>query len=124
MRKLGCGKCGWDSGTFVSLFITHVLGITVKNEILSIDLINSFSCRWNHVKIGDVYFKIENDDKYLTLPNLKESIQDVMVKVKENYRSKCDKRILDNQDYFIKSLKPKSLIIINKMRFSTEIVKK
>lgn len=51
VRNLGCGKCGWASGMFISLMITQLLGVSRENNMISVHpTIDGFS--WENIPMG------------------------------------------------------------------------
>lgn len=68
-RDIGCGKCGWASGTFISLFITQFLGIQVKNNTLLIKPLFSFNFSWHKLHIGNIIVNISCQDNEVRVTN-------------------------------------------------------
>ena len=69
-RDIGCGKCGWASGTFVSLFVTQFLGIQVKNNTLNIRPLSHFNYCWENAHIGNITTNISCHDNEIIVTNL------------------------------------------------------
>lgn len=73
VRNFGCGKCGWASGIFISLFITHYLGLKQEAGILSfapMEGIEVFS--WENFRLGDKQLSIYFDKEQVVVVNHRE----------------------------------------------------
>lgn len=73
VRSFGCGKCGWASGIFVSLFITHYLGLSQKEGILffaPMEGLEPFA--WENFRLGDKWLSIYFEPEQVVVVNHKE----------------------------------------------------
>lgn len=69
-RDVGCGKCGWASGTFVSLLITQYLGIQIKNNVMVIKPLKEVTYDWQQVHLGNLFFNLNVTSKQIRIKNL------------------------------------------------------
>lgn len=69
-RDVGCGKCGWASGTFVSLFITQYLGIQINNNLLTIKPLKEVNYNWQQVHLGNLFFNLQVTPQQIKVKNL------------------------------------------------------
>ncbi|MEO1770061.1 glycoside hydrolase [Candidatus Enterococcus ferrettii] len=89
VRNFGCGKCGWASGIFVSLFISHYLGLSQKAGVLCfnpMDGLEEFT--WENFRIGDKCLSIYFEKEQLVVRNLGDHPFELRVSDKRFTKSK------------------------------------
>lgn len=73
VRNFGCGKCGWASGIFISLFVTHYLGLSQKEGVLCfapMEGLENFS--WENFRLGDKWVSIYFETDQVVVVNHKD----------------------------------------------------
>ncbi|MGM0213698.1 glycoside hydrolase [Enterococcus sp. AZ109] len=96
VRDFGCGKCGWASGIFVSLFVTHYLGLSLKEGTLifaPMDGLTAFT--WENFRLGDKYLSIYWEKEGVTLINHRS--KPLKVRLQGSYFAKDVEYVVSNQ---------------------------
>ncbi len=94
VRDFGCGKCGWASGLFTTLFITQYLGINIKENNICISPIEGLkNFTWLNLKIGNKKFSIIYKEKEIIITNHGNKLENF-----EIIKTHNNKNIVDNKN--------------------------
>ncbi|BBN98047.1 glycoside hydrolase [Sporolactobacillus terrae] len=81
VRNFGCGKCGWASGIFVSLFVTQYLGLRLQHSVLTVTPADDVTYTWNDLHLGSAFVDVSCMHHQITVTNRKSEPQVVRLKI-------------------------------------------
>lgn len=87
VRDFGCGKCGWASGIFVTIFVSQYLGLSLDQGILTIAPIDGVVYAWEALRLGNAIIDVICTEHQITVINRKNDDQKVRFWVNPKSRS-------------------------------------